>query len=1065
MFDLDDDEEINIQESEGGEKLINDTGTETNNNTLLNFPDHLKENLTNGHKDFQQVHDPSDPFIPKIEEYLQKNKLCMVTYPEILEKNILNKTSKKSKVSRISPIVKIKAALLEKVEGQKGKDFKFKYLPNEDYYFLIIKELNTNYMKPILPGTNKKRRLGARRDSKDMDVKEENNKKINLNFDYNKYVLKALLLYEKNGKVEEFHREILNRETCQVSHTTKDSIHYYKTSKTIKNKNEEKNFSEFARLCPEKYFLIEVEQKKPASETIIKEDGILSVLYLITPEKKFAINLFTMVKYSLYFIKETLWNYIGKYIRDMIYDFCHLPSECFEDFLSHIGCVTKNLGSRYNLVFPLKKYIREVDNLSKKCLISHVYRNLPNISRPKANDKIPFHKFIFLFEKYKLYYEEKEFKIKQKYFNDNKHKKLAKRIDFLKYCFINDPVNDKITKEHKLDLNKLLKMYFQILEKFLKDNFPNNGSDVEKVEKIKDFLIQSLAKFLSQYTAFKGFLNIDIVINEDNRFEFQCSQNKACNRTMNDYMFNCAVCLLRGINKVFHFNEGFFHQHFSIMDYSYNFNEKDVIHTFLCINDSSKKNRIRVYDIPFMDRWCYQISALLFIIYRDSFEFLRNPKNKSDEEKQLEIDYHENFSKLFAKIHNNIAEELFEYYEKVIPNYFEFCYKMSETPLDKYNCLDNLCQNFAIKSMNYLLKNNVIFFTPFEIVFQKEIDKNNLINNPVLDKIFEPYLILIDKKLKEYLDQKEKKREYLDKEGMNVKEYFNQLREINKEKIHYTVFLADKKDKETEKDDDEEDDQKENEINIQTEEEKPEEKGMEGTESISSYNSEALKEEKPININEVYPKKMQKSELKEINLGIFTVLKHDYNFYYLLNLYYNFTYESMKELKQNFVDYDTLKRYIASIESSVTISFSDYDKTIMKKIKSSNEQDKDNKDCTDAKRIKKDVKKDIIRTLTIMAKLSRMTRHMNCIFADYMKKVINDIIKGNLELHSKIGDEKDNKNGKDYYMKIGHYMVNFKAYRANIDSFENFKEMEIYKLIKNDDQIPIENKDKIIIDK
>ena len=417
MFDLDDDEDLNIQESEGGDKMINETTTETNNNTLLNFPDHLKENLTNGHKDFQQVHDPSDPFIPKIEEYLQKNKLCMVTYPEILEKNILNKPSKKSKVSRISPIVKIKAALLEKVEGQKGKDFKFKYLPNEDYYFLIIKELNTNYMKPILPGTNKKRRLGARRDSKDMDVKEENNKKINLNFDYNKYVLKALLLYEKNGKVEEFHREILNRETCQVSHTTKDSIHYYKTSKNIKNKNEEKNFFEFARLCPEKYFLIEIEQKKPASETIIKEDGILSVLYLITPEKKFAINLFTMVKYSLYFIKETLWNYIGKYIRDMIYDYCHLPSECFEDFLSHVGCVTKNFGSKYNLVFPLKKYIREVDNLSKKCLISHIYRNLPNISRPKANDKIPFHKFIFLFEKYKLYYEEKEFKIKQKYFN------------------------------------------------------------------------------------------------------------------------------------------------------------------------------------------------------------------------------------------------------------------------------------------------------------------------------------------------------------------------------------------------------------------------------------------------------------------------------------------------------------------------------------------------------------------------------------------------------------------------------------------------------------------------
>ena len=451
--------------------------------------------------------------------------------------------------------------------------------------------------------------------------------------------------------------------------------------------------------------------------------------------------------------------------------------------------------------------------------------------------------------------------------------------------------------------------------------------------------------------------------------------------------------------------------------------------------------------------------------YRDSFGFLCNPKNKSVEEKQLEIDYHENFSQLFAKIHNNIVEELFEYYEKVIPNYFEFCYKTSETPLDKYNCLDNLCQNFAIKSMNYLLKNNVIFFTPFEIVFQKEIDKKNLINNPVLDKIYEPYLILIDKKLKEYLDKKEKKNEYLDAEGMDKKEYFNQLSEINKEKVHYTVFLSDKKDKETEKDDEEEEDPKENEINLKINEEKPEEKNIEKTGSICSFNSEVLNEEKPININEVYPKKMRKAELKEINLGIFTVLKHDYNFYYLLNLYYNFTYDSMKELKQSFVDYDTLKRYIASIESSVTISFSDYDKTIMKQIKSSNEKDKNDKDCSDAKRLKKGVKEEIIKTLIIMSKLTRMTRHMNGIFVDYMKKVINDIIKGNLELRLKIGDEKDIKGGKDYYMKIGHFMVNFKAYRADLDSFEKFKEMEIYKQIKNDDQIPIENKDKIVIDK
>ena len=105
----------------------------------------------------------------------------------------------------------------------------------------------------------------------------------------------------------------------------------------------------------EKYYMLEIETRKHINETTLKEDGILSVTYLLTPSKTTTINLFTMIKYSLYFIKETLYNYIGKYIHDMIYDFCHLPSECFDDFLSHIGSLTPTLGSNYKLVFPLKK--------------------------------------------------------------------------------------------------------------------------------------------------------------------------------------------------------------------------------------------------------------------------------------------------------------------------------------------------------------------------------------------------------------------------------------------------------------------------------------------------------------------------------------------------------------------------------------------------------------------------------------------------------------------------------------------------------------------------------------
>ena len=1052
LFDLEDDNEEN--EINTGNKAINETGTEANN-SLFNSINSARDSLVNKEDDFSKVFDVSDIFKDALKDFLKKNNLCLVTYPELKEKGVLFKSDKKQKVTKVNPIQKIKAALLKKDDKPKSKDFEFKFSPAEDYYFFVTKELNLNYMKPIVSSdTNKRRRMGSRKESKDMDVNSDN-KKINLNFDYNKFTLKAFIVKDNNGKIDVFHEEILNREICQVSHTTKDSISYYRTTKKIK---QEKDFRKFEELCPHKYYIIEVEQKKPPSETIIKEDGILSVLYLITPEKKTAMNLFTMVKYSLYFIDETLSNYVGKYIRDMIHDFCHLPSECFEDFLSHIGSINNiNIGSNFKLIFPLKKFIKNMEDISRKCLINHVYKNLPNISRPKAADKIPFHKFIFLFEKYKLYYEEKEYRIKQKYVvqdkaekadKKDKYKKLRKKYEFLLPCLIEDSINDKITKERKIDLNKLITLYFKILEKYLKENFSENH------EKIREFLIQSLAKFLSQYSAFKGFLNIDIVMNEDNRFEFQCSHNKACNRSINKNMFSCVVCSLKLINLAFGFNEGFFHKHFSIMDYSYNFNEKNVIHTFLCINDSSKKNKVRIFDVPFMDKWCYQIASLLFIVYRDSFEFLSNKKYPSSQ--KIDKDFHENFSNYFDEIHSNIMQDLTENYKKVLPNYFEFCYKMSETPLDKYNCLDNLCQNFANKSITYLLKNNVIFFTPFEVVFEEDLHTNNLVNSPRLNKILEPYLILVDDKLKTYLDQKENKEKYLEKVVMDKKIFFNKLREINIEKPHYTVFLAEKKSKEntTESniDDDEQNDNNEN--NNQNNEEKADEK----IETTSTTNTEYQNLDKPIDINQIYPKKNQMHNASYIKVDFLKIGSKMYDFYYLFNLYFNYTYDTMKELKQNFVDYDTLKRYIASIESSVTVSFSEFDKTIMIKAKG-----KDEGDSSNAKKVKKAVKQDIMNCLTIMAKLTRMTRHMNCIFFDYVKKVINDIIKNNKKIRDKFSNEEKVKEGCDYFMKIGHFMVNFRAYRKDADSFETFKNSKFYKDIEKEDQI-IEEQDKIVIE-
>ena len=233
---------------------------------------------------------------------------------------------------KTNSIQKIKAALLQKADGPRAKDFNFKFTTEQDYYFFITKEINNNYLKPIITDSKKKKSGKGRSESivdegKDNNNNKIENKRINLNFDYNKYILKAFIVYEKKQKLEIFHEEILNREICQVSHSTRENISYY-NSKQIKNEKEKKNFANFLQLTFEKYYLIEIEKKKPAGETIIKEDGILSVTYLITSEKKTAINLFAMVKYCLYFIEETLGNYIGKYLRDMIYDFCHLPSEC-----------------------------------------------------------------------------------------------------------------------------------------------------------------------------------------------------------------------------------------------------------------------------------------------------------------------------------------------------------------------------------------------------------------------------------------------------------------------------------------------------------------------------------------------------------------------------------------------------------------------------------------------------------------------------------------------------------------------------------------------------------------
>ena len=322
--DITDISDINVRDTIETNKIDNIIEDKKDLNSSL-----VSNNLQNSPKELIKVPE-------SVKNYLQKNN-CIIVSHENWD----------------SPVQEIKAAQLQKTDNVRAKDFSFQFNEQTDYYFFITKEYNSNYLKQVVSSTNeKKKRFLVKEKEKENKENEANisnkieNKKIILNFDYNRYVLKAVVAKKKEtGNLEIFSQIILNREICQVSHTTPDSISYYRTTKTIKPEKAKKNFDNFALLIPEKYYLIEIETKKPANETIIKEDGITSVLYLITPRKRTTIQLFTMVKYSIYFIKETLCNYIGKYIHDMIYDFCHLPSECFDDFLSHIGSIKKEYGN------------------------------------------------------------------------------------------------------------------------------------------------------------------------------------------------------------------------------------------------------------------------------------------------------------------------------------------------------------------------------------------------------------------------------------------------------------------------------------------------------------------------------------------------------------------------------------------------------------------------------------------------------------------------------------------------------------------------------------------------
>ena len=208
--------EKQINTSTKSDSLINN---EINNNIIEEETSILnKKTINNTEKELENI-----PII--IKNYLKDNNLGLITF------------------SNIESVQIIKCALLKKTENIRTKDFLFQLNEDQLYYFFITKEDNPNYLKKKKVIDNRIS-IKLRMKNEEEEEKKEEENEINLNFDYNKYILKSVIMKIPNAskvKTEIYKTDILDREICQVSNTTLESINYYQTTKTIKPETAKKN--------------------------------------------------------------------------------------------------------------------------------------------------------------------------------------------------------------------------------------------------------------------------------------------------------------------------------------------------------------------------------------------------------------------------------------------------------------------------------------------------------------------------------------------------------------------------------------------------------------------------------------------------------------------------------------------------------------------------------------------------------------------------------------------------------------------------------------------------------
>lgn len=879
-------------------------------------------------------------------------------------------------LSNFKKFYKVKIATLYLNKNSRNKkDFIFEYIQKKYYYLFITISDNLNFCK----NTDKIPSISSSIHSIGSFAQSKNNTH-HLVFDYNKYLINLnICAKNEESEFEIVHTVPLNRECTSIAHSTKESISYYNDVKNILTRDKSIQIESFIQYLDD-YFIIEIENKKPENEILMQEDGVLNVNFILTKCKQELIDLYTMIKYSLYYSKQSLTNYLSKYIYDIIHNFTNLPNDLLMKFLENFGILlTKDNNQK--ILFPLKRKIKTLRNIYFNNKLNHLNKNITKLKKSKHFTSVPFHKFIKLFCKYDLYYLDKEFKVKQ---SDLKKKKYL----FLNNSIIIDEKCDRISRGHKIDCRLTLIDFFNIINQ----NFVQYTNSTS--ETIDKFFLNNLNKYISQYTTYKGFMNIDIILNEDSMIDLKCCKSKKkCNNIINKIVFKLLSNCLDLCNSLFNFNEGFFHKHFSILDYSYNFNEKNIIHTFANVFDSSKKNKIRIFDIPFSESWNCNIANLILLIWKEQYGL--GIYDKAERDNITNEKYLDNSCKklldFYSTTINTIAKDFFDKYEEALPNFFHFCYKISKFPLNKYNCIDNICQHFTNSSLQLLLKNHIMFFHPYEVIYdinKENARDNELFNYPNLNTVLEPYLINIDDELKNYLKTKDKQDKYLEQIGLSLKDYISTLKSINSEKINYNLILG---------------------------------------RIIEKSNNKLSSPRRKLNLIEnnenILDNEQEELIYVESETFYYEPSKLSYNFSFNLNLSHFFTYKLSNEIKDKVIDYAILKRYIDSLENSQMLSFDGYDGSVIKNAP---------KNKIYFKNLCKDTKKAIMLNLKNLHKISSYSQNMSYIFNNYINHVVN-----------KIKSKKNIDSSKNAYIKIGHFLINLNSIETG-NAVDKFLTSEYY---------------------